>query len=76
MDNGKLEMVNNEGLTEVMPANTQLASTILPVAGGVAAGLIGGFLLCKFVAEPIIAKIKANKAAAKVEVEAKPEESK
>ena len=66
-----LETVNNEGLTEVMPAG--VGSNILPVVGGVAVGLVGGFVLCKFVAEPIIAKIKAKKAA-KVE-EPKKEES-
>lgn len=44
----------------------------LPVVGGVAAGALIGFALCKFVINPLIAKHKAKKAeAAAVAEEAK-----
>ena len=51
-----------------------IASQALPIAGGVVAGVVGGYLICRFVVKPIIAKIKAKKEAVPSEEETKTEE--
>lgn len=64
MDNEKLEIVNNEVLPveETVCNGSSVASTIVPIAAGFGVGLIGGYLLCRFVAKPLMAKIQAKKA--------------
>jgi hypothetical protein len=63
MDNEKLEIVNNEGLTEAAEvAQPSMLKTALPIVGGAAAACVGGYLLYRFVIKPMIAKSKAKKA--------------
>jgi len=66
MDN-EIGMVPNEVIanTEVMPAKTNTVSQYLPIAAGVGAGILAGYLLCKFVVTPLLAKRKDKLAAKK-----------
>lgn len=59
MDNN-FEMVPNEVVTntEVMPVKVNAVSQYIPVVAGVGAGIIAGYLLCKFVVTPLLAKRK------------------
>jgi hypothetical protein len=82
MDN-ELEIVPNEVITntaEAMPVKTSTVNQYLPIAAGVGAGIVAGYLLCRFVVTPLLAKIKDKKAAEKAknvtgESEPKAEES-
>lgn len=82
MDN-ELEIVPNEVITnaaEVMPVKSTTVNQYLPIAAGVGAGLVAGYLLCRFVVTPLLAKMKDKKAAEKAksvagESEPKAEES-
>ena len=66
MDN-EIGMVPNEVITntEVMPAKTNTVGQYLPIAAGVGAGILAGYLLCKFVVTPLLAKHKDKLAAKK-----------
>lgn len=84
MDNEKLEIVNMEpqATSGRFPWNNGESSAISPmrsqifaVGGGLLTGAVIGYVLCKFVAEPIFAKAKAKKEAAKIKV-VEPEENK
>lgn len=72
MDNN-IEIAKTEGLAT---GNTVFpTSQILPVAGGVAGGIVIGAVLYRFAIAPLITKIKAKKAD-KIVVEEKKEEKK
>ena len=78
MDN-ELEIVSNNANTiptEVMAKAPTPVKTVLPVVGGAAAVFTAGMLFMRFVVEPVVRKVKANKAAKKAQeaAEAKPEE--
>lgn len=79
MDNN-IEVTSNnpvfipDEVTTVEPVKTTsngVLRTVAPVAGGFAAGLLAGYGIYKLV-DKLIAKYKAKKAAAKIEVEAEP----
>ena len=70
MDN-ELEVVNNEALlnsAEVIEAPSVL-KTIAPIAGGVVIGVGLGYVLCRFVITPLLAKKKAKNEAEEVKTE-------
>ena len=71
MDN-ELEIVGNDMSAEVME-KPSFISTYAPIAGGVVAGIAIGAVLYRFVAQPLISKYKAKKAAAKIEVKSEDE---
>ena len=62
MDN---ELVNGEVITEATETVDvkAFAKQALPIAGGVAAGIGVGYLLCRFVVKPLLAKWQEKKAA-------------
>lgn len=77
MDNN-IEVTSNnpvfipEEVTTLEPVKTNgVLRTVAPVAGGFAAGILAGYGIYKLV-DKLIAKYKAKKAAAKIEVEAEP----
>lgn len=55
---------NNLEITTVEPVGGISASQYLPIAGGVAVGILSGALLYRFVIGPAIRKYKEKKAAA------------
>lgn len=59
MDENNLEIT-----TTVEPVGGISTSQYLPIAGGVAAGILGGALLYRFVIGPALSKYKDKKAAA------------
>lgn len=62
MDN---ELVNGEVITEATESIDvkAVAKQALPIAGGIGLGVIGGYLLCRFVVKPLLAKWQEKKAA-------------
>lgn len=55
---------NNLEITTTQPVGGFPTSQIVPIAGGVAAGILGGALLYRFVIGPAIRKYKDKKAIA------------
>ena len=54
------------------PHQTRITSQALPIAGGVVAGVIGGYLLCRFVVKPLITKFKEKKTSTPTETVTEP----
>ena len=79
MDNEKLEIVDMEpkATSGRYPWNADvdtkaITSQALPIAGGVVAGVIGGYLLCRFVVKPLITKFKEKKTSTPTETVTEP----
>ncbi len=73
MDN---ELVNGEVITEATETIDvkAMAKQTLPIAAGIGAGVIGGYLLCRFVVKPLLAKWQEKKAAEAKVVEGETQE--
>lgn len=67
-----IEITNTEAMATTTTGIT--TSQYLPIAGGVAGGIVIGALLYRFAISPVINKIKSNKAS-KIVVEEKKEDT-